>query len=68
MTQDERETFMWDVYHTLEDLGKPIRIPTTRWLMSDLFNVVDDEVNRALTAASKLGLVKIDNGGWITCL
>ncbi len=50
----------------LQAVGSPIRVPTARWLLSDVFDVLDGPVNQILRELQAQQLIVVDIGGWIT--
>lgn len=46
-------------------IGHEIRWPTARWLLVDVFNVVDCDARSILMKLIDNGHLIMDNGGWL---
>lgn len=59
-----------DIKDTLIDvlarIGYPLRLPTLRWLMSDVTGALDNQVNSVIDELIKSGQLTLSSGGWIS--
>jgi hypothetical protein len=53
------------ILNLLVRIGNPIRIPTARWLISDVLGVLDSTASFALGELIAEGRVQQTNGGWL---